>query len=267
MTAETSPGREIVPVPAEQLSPEGTAHHPLLERVGFSPRLPERLKRLNDSLSKTDLSELTGLNIDFVSARYPRIYVSPEFRQGVKVNLWSNPKSGTAMLEIVPQNVDLYGTSFNFTDIKNTLTSMFADRKLTVLANPKKTAITLPRFEKDLADVSEEEIRKLTEPLGGVVIDVKFLESQFMRKKSKSGISRRVKDETGTVAQLYELFYVAIGERPSERGPAFTFLVDNPRGDSARCIFLKFYFNGKPEEVEGVIEPLAGLFDKKVLGK
>lgn len=229
MTAETSSERRIVPVPAEQLSPEGTAHLPLLERAGFSPRLPESLKRLNDALSKVKPSELTSLDIDFVPGQYPRIYVSPGFAQGVEVHLGSYPEHGTSMLDIVQRNVDLHGSYFNFVDIKNALTSMFADRKLTLRAKPKKTPIALPEFVKDLADVTEEEIQKLTEPLGGVVIDVKFLESPFIRKKSKSGISKRVKDETGTVAQLYEQFYVEM-DMGKGRAPVFTFLVDNPRG-------------------------------------
>lgn len=214
----------------------------IAEKLGFSPALPVYLASLNHTLTKIMPTEVTGFKLT-VGNDQVTSHVDIESKPGFDLTIASYQDKGTYIR--IKRKRD-YECIFGLADIQAFVdAAILPDKVVTLEAEPFKRAdlfsILHPHnlgIERNLREMTEEELSELTKPSGKIFEGDEEIEYQ-----------------------PYIHFKVMLDGKGI---PLFEFFVDNPTGNGPNIYFTEFFFHGTPEEVEKAVAFADQLFEKAI---
>lgn len=240
------PGDRDIVIRSEQSSIEQVGKNPFLERVGFSPQLPQRLMRLNDVIAGPPLN---SVGILMVPGKTPLITTNVSHDSGIRVYV-EGTVHGTASIQLGhKENIVSFALIVAIEDIQDFVKSLF----------PNSQARIFSRASDDL----EEPISGLNEDLYAIGSNVLKSLHEFRHAKKFNP------DLPGTpiVLPYHEFEVIVSGQKlPEGARHLLSFhLISVHYSDEIGCAIKEFNYEGRPEEVEGVMDKVADLFDKPML--
>lgn len=243
------PDERNLVVRPEQTSLQRLPESNLLQQVGFSPQLPERLMQLNDVLAQGAKGVPVGnLEITLFPGEIPLVHTRIEPIYSYYVSLRSTTAAGASLtIATRGDEKDILqkgnGQGFYLGDIQDFVRSTFPETPVRLHAFRLWDRQDHPEdFDADLYQIDEEMLKQFTESLP----PSKRTET---RRFSYYGCEVRLQDHPKPLLSIW----------PNDRWHTDT------RTREEREIILhvnKFFYEEKAVEVERVMEAAAKLFDK-----
>ena len=271
----------------------------IIEKAGFTYKLAENLRALNDTLAVIKEPEVLGFNLEL---RPDLLAPKVEFEQGIetpfKVEM-SSVEKGHAALKISVHG-EVWGDNLLFSDIKDFVRGTFPGREATFHTAPIiefEGPIILnrygrvpenlydyekePSWNRDIERAREQITRRyLKEVLPEIdanlddVTDEQIEKltqriegadvtitfySRYRQNPKNRKVNRKEKMSTATYPQLYSYFEIKLD---GQGEPLLKFNVLSAYKGRTDCLFSELYFRGTPEEVEQVMERFTALLQK-----
>lgn len=238
--------RNIV-IRSEQTSMEQAIKNPFLEKVGFSPQLPQRLMRLNDVLLRV-APPISSVGIEIVPGRIPLITTDITHSSGARVFLRGG---ADRMADLEIESNFSSGLITTIEDIQVFVKSLF----------PHKQAKVFSYASEDLK-----------EPIGDLYQDLDTVDSEVLRsfhefRESKKKIGILIVNGIGKDFPYINFKIVILNQAfPGHKDCLLAFevmTVDN--SDMVGCCVSEFSYRGRTKDVEDVMEKVADLFNRTPL--
>lgn len=238
MTVERGPEdqRSIV-VRSEQSSFEQVVRNPLLEGVGFSTQLANQLMRLNDVIVRSGAAPPLGkVGIAMVPGKIPIITTDVSHDSGMRIFIESG--GGVASLKLDTSMPYASPLTVKIEDIQDFVKALFPDKEAKVFSevhdDVKEEAEDL---DIDLYQINNETLKTFLEFLKGK--EIRMLYSRFEVRVSDQNLPKRAHC-------LFAFHLMARANYPDRVG----------------CRIAEFNYQGRPKEVEEVMDKLTILLDK-----
>lgn len=227
--------RSIV-VHSEQTSMEQVVKNPFLEIVGFSPKLPQRLSRLNDVLLRRDVPHINTVGILMVPGEIPLITTKISHVSGMRIYV-EGGADGLASLEMKSSSAS---AAVTIEDIQGFVKKLFPNKEVRVFSRAyQDLEEPIDDLDRDLYAVSSEILKPLNE---------------LRLKKGKFGSMLP-----------YYTFEVGVSgqDLPPHATCLFTFILKT-YNQRVGCNILEFNYKGNVSKVEEVIDRVTELLDKPI---
>lgn len=271
----------------------------IVERAGFTPKLAENLRELNDTLATIKEPKVTGFNLELTpDSLTPKVEFKQEVESPFKVEV-SSIAEGTAALKISVQG-EVWGDNLLFSDIKDFVGKTFPGREATFHTAPTiefQGPVYLRRYgavpqslydyEKDPTwnrDIERAREQAAERFLKGVLpeIDAKLDDvsdeqieeltqrvegadvtitfyGRYRQNPKNRRVNRKEKMTMATYPQLYSYFDITLD---GQNESLLKFNVFSAHDGRTLCLFSELYYRGKPEEVEQVMGRFTELLQK-----
>ena len=245
MTAEQRPeNQRSIVVRSEQSSLEQAAVNPLLEEVGFSPQLANRLLRLNDVIVKREAAPaLSRIGIGMVPGKIPIITTDVSHGSGMRIFIESDGE--VASLKLHTSESLGANLTVKVEDIQDFVKALFPDKETKVFS---------------------EANRNLEEETEDLDIDLHQLNNKALKTFRKFRKAKKIRNYEGYPKTLpYSRFEVRVSDQDLPKY-AECFLAFHLTAvhytDRVACRIVEFNYQGLPKKVEDVMDKLTDLLDK-----
>lgn len=249
--ADQEKGTERQLIVRNQATPlSSLGENPYLAIAGFSPLLSERLMRLNEVLPAR---RVRSVGIELQPGQTPILNAHVDFDSTRGYKAMVNGFPGEKRAEIALSGS---GKMVSIDDLKMFATTYLPDQEARLLAPSSARLLEpIPDFDKDLKEVSEDELRTWFEQRpanetsgfrsGGVNVDYLY------------GSPRAEVILLGQKLPLFLLKFMQVHYDLTTVGCELA----NSQFDTSSA----FYYTGAPDQVEKVIEGMADLLDKPMV--
>jgi hypothetical protein len=245
---QQQPDDRSLVVRSEQTSLDNLSRSPYLAEAGFSPQFPEILMRLNKVLPEQGIKRIS---FELHPGPTPQIDAKVEHTGGYRLLVNAYPE--TQRTEIMLTGSE---RTFRIDDIKDFVCTNFPDRTAKLHAGASPHLIEpIEDFDGDLEKVTEELLRTWFEEKPAHESSLHKIGDQSVDYPYRVP-SAEVKIE-GQKYPLFCLMFLRGGHDYKTVGCEISNRLD------ARI--PAFYYSGKPEEIERIMEGLVKLFDKPYL--
>jgi hypothetical protein len=274
----------------------------LIEQCGFSPSLADKLRELNDTLSRIVEPAPKGFHLSLTPDHLnPRISVTTDVVNPFLIDI-AGFVDKTAAIKITPKET-WHGVSFGLADLQNFAKEAFGQKRVLFHAEPiikfegthfvrGTSRIPTNFYEEELIEgwrkEKEESIAKTTEEFLHGLLPVVEVDLDSLTEKDMGSLTDRIKG-----AQVDVIFYRylapnrvrrsisrrerMIASTPPQLYKEFTILVEGESGKMISVpvihaeaehgytteLFLRdIYFRGTTEEVERALEAISHLFQQ-----
>lgn len=275
---------------------------PFMEKIGFSPALPAKVRTLNDVLARIAPSRSVGFSMEIrPDATAPQIDFTPHVENPFKIEI-TGIKEDHAILRISAKEYLYRNGSLRFADVQQFVRGAFPDRQASLYAAPVlehqltelgKVGSRMPQdlYEEEKATAWRERIRdskkRTTERLlDGLLptIDVDLntvteeqiiklserieavkIDATFYSKWSENRRKRKVNRKEGMLSAIEPQLYndfQVMLEGEREEEPLLQISLFPLTYGKILFVFQQLFYRGTPEEVEGVIEQFTEMMKK-----
>lgn len=275
---------------------------PFMEKTGFSPALPEKVRALNDVLARIAPSRSVGFSMELrPDATAPQIDFTAHVENPFKIEI-TGVKEGSVILRISTKEYLYRDGSLEFADIQQFVRGTFPDRQASLYAAPViesqeielgKVSSRMPQdlYEEEKATAWRETIRdskkRTTERLlDGLLptIDVDLntvteeqiiklserieavkIDVTFYSKWNENPRKRKVNRKEGMLTSFNPQLYndfQVMLEGEREEDPLLQISLFPLAHGKILFVFQQLFYRGTPEEVEGVIEQFTEMMKK-----
>ncbi|KKR76959.1 MAG: hypothetical protein UU21_C0001G0013 [Candidatus Levybacteria bacterium GW2011_GWA2_40_8] len=228
-------------VRSEQTSLANVAETPFLQQVGFSPLLGQRLARLNETITSR-AAKLRKVKIEMVPGETPLITTHLDHGTGYRVFIESTGKKANLTIRTRTEDGLYTPLGLPLVDVKSFLESAFPEAEVRLhqyLKYGTEWAEHKDDLDIDFRNLTEEEINEIIHPNKEDPVD------------THGEVDLRINGKKGTAVLRFN-----INDQWDYR-----FTAPDIRRRPLFYLVLLGY-DGKPEEVEQMIDVVSPLFDK-----